>query len=224
LLLEKTRLGLNRQRTVPLETISQVVASPESRDLSREIAERSITLVRDDRLLVPFDSAQPPKLTALVMTDGLESNPLPYFQAELRRRFPKLTIIPVDSRTNPGQIPKLEESLQEAQVLLCATLVRTADSKGTVGLPAVLRQVMEKLVGSNKPIIWTAFGNPYLLTHFPQIPAYLATFSLGEVSQVAAVKALAGEIAIGGRLPVSIPGCATIGSGLNRSAKGPQKE
>jgi beta-N-acetylhexosaminidase len=79
---------------------------------------------------------------------------------------------------------------------------------------------MEKVVGTNKPVIWMAFGNPYLLTNFPQVHAYLAAFSIGDVSQIAAVKALTGEIVIDGRLPVSIPGCATVGSGLSRAARG----
>jgi len=54
--------------------------------------------------------------------------------------------------------------------------------------------------------------------------AYLATFSTVPPSETAAVKALWGEIAIGGRMPVSIPGLAAYGDGLRTAAvRAPQE-
>jgi len=63
-----------------------------------------------------------------------------------------------------------------------------------------------------------ALGNPYVLRSFPNVAAYLATFSNVPPSEVAAVKALVGEIAIRGRLPVSIPGQAKYGDGIQLPA------
>ena len=65
-----------------------------------------------------------------------------------------------------------------------------------------------------------ALGNPYLLRNFPNVTAYLATFSTVPPSEIAAVKALWGEIAIGGHLPVTIPGLANYGDGIGRSGGG----
>jgi beta-N-acetylhexosaminidase len=73
---------------------------------------------------------------------------------------------------------------------------------------------MEKLAGSGKTIVWVSFGNPYVLRLFPEVPAYMCTFSYSDVSQIAAARALTGEIAITGRMPVSIPGISRIGEGL----------
>jgi beta-N-acetylhexosaminidase len=47
----------------------------------------------------------------------------------------------------------------------------------------------------------------------------MCTFSNASVSEVAAVKALFGEIAIRGHLPVSIPNIAQRGAGIERSAQ-----
>jgi beta-N-acetylhexosaminidase len=69
-----------------------------------------------------------------------------------------------------------------------------------------------------KPVILIALGNPYLLRGFPDVAAYLATFSTVPPSETAAVKALFGEINIRGHLPVSIPGAAQYGEGLQVSA------
>jgi hypothetical protein len=52
---------------------------------------------------------------------------------------------------------------------------------------------------------------------FPAIQNYLCTFSNASVSETSAVKALFGEIAIRGRLPVSIPNFAQRGAGIDRA-------
>jgi hypothetical protein len=61
-------------------------------------------------------------------------------------------------------------------------------------------------------------GNPYLLRKFPDVKAYLTTYSTTSTSETALAKALFGEIAIGGRLPVSIPGLAKYGDGIQLPA------
>jgi beta-N-acetylhexosaminidase len=64
-----------------------------------------------------------------------------------------------------------------------------------------------------------AMGNPYLAADFPKIENYMCTFSNATVSEVGAVKALFGEIAIRGHLPVSIPNVAVRGAGIERPSQ-----
>jgi CubicO group peptidase (beta-lactamase class C family) len=73
---------------------------------------------------------------------------------------------------------------------------------------------MDRLAATGKPIVWVALGNPYVLRVKPEMPTYLCTFGYSDVSQIAAAKAISGEIPITGRLPISIPGCAKFGDGL----------
>ena len=63
-----------------------------------------------------------------------------------------------------------------------------------------------------------AMGNPYLGQDFPAVQNYLCTFSNAGVSEISAAKALFGEIAIRGHLPVSIPNIAQRGAGIERPA------
>ncbi len=60
-------------------------------------------------------------------------------------------------------------------------------------------------------------GNPYVAQDFPAIQNYLCTFSNASVSETSAVKALFGEMAIHGHLPVSIPNIAQRGAGIERA-------
>jgi beta-N-acetylhexosaminidase len=82
------------------------------------------------------------------------------------------------------------------------------DASGTL-LQAILDHAAQKTAV-------LAMGNPYLAQDFPAIQNYLCTFSNASVSEVSAVKALFGEIAIRGHLPVSIPNIAQRGAGIER--------
>jgi beta-N-acetylhexosaminidase len=91
-------------------------------------------------------------------------------------------------------------------------------SRGSVGLGGELPHAIEAIAATGKPVTLVALGSPYLLRSFPSVTAYLATFSSVPPSEIAAVKALWGEIPIRGRLPVSIPGMAAYGDGIHLGA------
>jgi beta-N-acetylhexosaminidase len=86
--------------------------------------------------------------------------------------------------------------------------------RGSVGLAGDLPHALEELSGKGKPLALIALGSPYLLRGFPNVTAYLATFSNVPVSETAAAKAILGEIPIRGHLPVTIPGLASYGDGI----------
>jgi len=81
---------------------------------------------------------------------------------------------------------------------------------------ALLQQLLDHAAAKTAVV---AMGNPYLASDFPKIENYLCTFSNATVSEVAAVKALFGEIPIHGHLPVTIPNVAQRGAGIERPAQ-----
>jgi beta-N-acetylhexosaminidase len=88
-----------------------------------------------------------------------------------------------------------------------------------VALQGSLNAFLKTLAAAQAPVALISFGNPYLLKDFPEISSYAATFSTASTSESAAAKAILGEIAITGKLPVSIPPLARIGEGLDVPAK-----
>jgi hypothetical protein len=53
----------------------------------------------------------------------------------------------------------------------------------------------------------------------PSLPSVLLTYDLYDRAERSAARALFGERAIGGKVPVLIPGVATIGDGLVRAPR-----
>ena len=77
------------------------------------------------------------------------------------------------------------------------------------------------LLAGGKPAIVACFGSPYVIERFPKAPTWLAAFSTADVAEVAMGRALFGEMPIGGRLPVSVPGAKpalAVGAGLKLAA------
>jgi beta-N-acetylhexosaminidase len=70
-------------------------------------------------------------------------------------------------------------------------------------------------------VLLVALGNPYLVRSFPDVAAYATTYSPTPTSETALAKALFGEIAITGHLPVTIPGVAKYGDGIQLPVASP---
>ena len=96
--------------------------------------------------------------------------------------------------------------------------VTTGAYRGNVALPGGLADFLTALSDGPRPVLLVSFGNPYLVRAFPKVSGYLAAFSTVPVSESAVAKALFGEIALTGRLPVSIPGVAKLGDGIQLPA------
>jgi len=80
-------------------------------------------------------------------------------------------------------------------------------------MAALLHGILQRAAARTAVV---AVGSPYLAQDFPEVQTYLCTFSNTPGSEVAAARALFGEIAVRGHLPVSIPNFAARGAGLEK--------
>jgi beta-N-acetylhexosaminidase len=232
----KSGLGLNKSRTVNLNTIATAVGKPENITFGQQVADSAITLVRDNGNVLPLKSNGTaatglPYMTreethnqvaAVLFSDDVRTDSGRAFGREFRARIPDARVIYVDPRIAAGMSDEVLKAVDEAQTVVAAVYViptagkignsmAMADATGTL-----LQQVLDHAAEKTAVV---AMGNPYLAGDFPKIENYMCTFSNATVSEVAAIKALFGEIAIRGHLPVSIPNIAQRGAGLERPAR-----
>ena len=209
----KEKVGLDRKRFVDLEGISNTVDDPEANAKAQEIASRAVTLVRNSGNLVPLSA--PDHTCFLVMPEGRYSTEGQAFAAEVRRRLPHAALTSADPSLSRPDVEDAVNRLQNCDTYTVAVFSSVTSGRGSIALSGELPRAMEMLQATGKPMVLIALGNPYLLRDFPNVAAYLATFSTVPPSEVAAVKALWGEEAISGHLPVTIPGAAKYGDGIN---------
>jgi beta-N-acetylhexosaminidase len=219
----KAALGLAKRRTVELGAVDQVVSAPQFEALAQQIADRSMTLVRDEQSRVPLalkaGTGAPRRLLHVTLTDEEDRNVMLPFLAELRRRAGAIENLSFDHRTRASELSALEARLAGADLVILSVAVRARSGKGSIALPETAAAALSRLLESGRPLVVVSFGSPYLLQAMPRVPAYLAAYSTFAVSQRAAARALAGEIEIAGRLPVTLPGLYPRGHGLARAKR-----
>jgi beta-N-acetylhexosaminidase len=213
----KEKVGLDRKRFVDLEAITDIVDSPESNEKAQEIADHAITLVRNGGNLIPL--AAPEKTCYIAMAESRTTSEGQSFTQEVHRRAPRAQVATWDPTLSREQLDEAAAKLTECDSYAVAAFASVGAYRGTVGmLGGELPHALEVLMATGKPVALIALGNPYVLRNFPNVTAYLAAYSTVAPSEVAAVRAIFGEIKIGGRLPVTIPGQAQYGDGIQLPA------
>jgi beta-N-acetylhexosaminidase len=205
--------------------VSKAIARPENLAIAQHIADSSITLLADANRLVPLAKSASEGLVAVVFTDSAShSEGVRVFARQLRLRSPGATILYVDEANASFIAPQLMAAVASAKtVIALAEAVPSArrttptQAGGSVSLDVDEAQLLENIVkAAPAKSIVVAFGNPYVGSQLPDVGSYLCTYSNTPASAIGLTKALFGEIPIHGRTPVSIPGVATRGAGLDR--------
>jgi beta-N-acetylhexosaminidase len=215
----KAALGLHLKKTVDLDDVDRVVNKPRFNEIAQQIADHSITLVRDDAKLLPLKFAngiQQARIFNLTFTDEEDRAITKIFVEELRQRVGTVESATVDPRANDAEINQVLARLDSAKAdaVIYSVAVRARSGKGSVALPAAGRRLADELIQRRLPLVVISFGNPYLLLAMPGSPSYLLAYSPFPVSQRAAAKTVLGEIEINGTLPISLPGLYPRGHGL----------
>jgi beta-N-acetylhexosaminidase len=220
ILTAKKRVGLFKTRLVDLDQIPDNLDLPRFDDLAQATADKSVTLVKDEKHLFPIPNAD--DACVVVLSEGQFSRRGETLINEVHSRAPKMKAFVANSAMTDAEFIALAGDLGGCQQIYVAAFVTVAAYRGSVGLEGGLPAFMTKLVHGSSPVALISLGSPYLLRDYPDVQAYAATFSTSSTSEIAATKAIFGEIPISGKLPVSIPGFAKVGDGLSVPVKAKQ--
>ena len=217
----KARLGLSRKRTVDLHAIGDALDSPEDDDVAQKVADHAITLVKDEKDMLPMRNSETAVL--VVLTEGRSGQQGRRLIDEVHKRSPKMQTILADASMSKEDLDQAAQSISGASSIVIAAFVSVASYKGNVALGGEYPNFVNGLLTGQIPVTLAGLGNPYLVRSFPGAKAYITTYSTTPTSEVALAKALFGEIPITGHLPVTIPGVAKYGDGIQLPASNPKK-
>jgi beta-N-acetylhexosaminidase len=194
--------------------------------VAQGIADKSVTLVRNEGNMLPLKAGSSAAATTAIFAlgEGRTSIEGLAMAAELRRitgaNGGTKGVTVLDSSMSEAEVMAAVGKAGDATQYVVAAFASVAAYRGTNALAGNFPQFLQGLIATKKPVALIAMGNPYLLRSFPEVAVYMATYSTVPPSEVAAAKALFGEIPITGKLPVSIPGFAQYGDGIQVAAVG----
>jgi len=240
LLKAKASLGLQKGRLVNLDTLSETVGKPENMASGQQIADDAITLVRDNGKLLPLkrsgtNAAGLPyqrmedarnRLVVVIFSEDMRTEAGRTLERQVRSRVPDVNVLYVDSRIAAAVSDEVLKAVGQADAVVAAMYVVPTAGRAmqgpnglvnTIGVSDANGMLLQRLLDrAAAKTVMLAMGNPYLAQDFPAVQNYLCAFSNAAVSEVSTVKALFGEIAIRGKLPVTIPNIAQRGAGIER--------
>lgn len=180
-----------------------VVGCAEHQALARELASRSITLVRDPSRLLPVDwssvgrvLAVMPRPTDLTPADT-SSTVAPALAAALRRYHRGVDEVVVEPEPDAASIAAVRSRAETADLAVI----------GTIDGHRLRSQLdlVEAVVATGTPTMAVAMRGPWDVASYPPTATALASYSVlpGSLDALAAV--LTGDAQATGRLPVAVP-------------------
>jgi beta-N-acetylhexosaminidase len=213
----KQRLGLFERRTVPLERITATVGSAANWETAREVAARSIVLLKDSLGTLGWLRQAPRAIALVTFAEEQNLTAGATLAAELRTAGYAVSAFRLWPASGTASFDSVRTLVATGDAVpVFAIAVRPTPWRGTVGMPDGLAALVRE-TARLRPTILLSLGSPYLITQAPEVAAFLIGWSANPAAEWAAARALGGS-AIGGRLPIQVPPAYPRGAGLSRPA------
>ncbi len=218
--LERRRVAASAERIAEIRRRAgrerpdlDVVGCADHRALARELAERSITLVRDEEGLLPIRLEPDASLLAVMprphdRTPADTSGTLaPGLAEALRARHGRLHEVVTAPDPGAEEIAHVRDRSAGADLVVVGTIDAWSE-------PAQVALV-ESVLSTGTPCVTVALRTPFDLASYAASRTHVCTYGLLRPSLDALADALFGEIPSRGVLPVAIPGLYERGHGLS---------
>ena len=211
----KQKVGLNIDRFVSLNNMLMSLGQDKNRDTSERIAAESITYLKDDNDLLPLKVNSRDTLYIIDIYDEEHKHSLSSVTSEIIRSGIPIKAFQVDESDSKMVLNAISNNIPENSMILINAFVSPKAWKDRIFLPNDETEFVRNVVSRSTKVILASLGTPYLLQEFPQVSTYLCAYKGTYLMQIALANALLGKERISGRLPVSIPGLAVRGSGMD---------
>lgn len=212
----KARLGLHRGRGLPADGDRMAAAFDADRTLAlaRELAEKSVTLLRDFRGQYPLRLAGGDKVVIFELPDENTDIAAMAVAGEKSQTEPRRNAICEELKARGidamvvADKGACERALPGAAALIYLLPSAPQAGRGSIRLSLhAHRSIDWKRVQAGFPAYFVSLGSPYVLREISGAPNFACLYCGEPEAQRAYVKALLGERSFLGRCPVSIPDC-----------------
>lgn len=210
----KSAVGLFDNRITNIDAMDRIISGPESLALTNEVAAKAITLVRNDANALPLDRSK--KIVVLGLSNGFDGpDTMAPFVSALRSSGLRSSSFYLQENSLTEQAQAARTAASEADIVIVGLYGRVrSGAKNSVGVPENGATILRELLANGKQVVGVSFGNPYVLSSFPEMKTYVVAYGDMSSLQRAAARSLLGLQPITGRLPISLPGSYPRGTGI----------
>lgn len=199
----KQKRGVLKTEPIDTASVKAKLGTPASKDVARQIARNSVTLLRNDANKAPLNAA---KGTRVLVAGSSWANPELLPEPLKAAGFTVVFTQDPDAKENPSDS---EISAWVRQAANVDTVIFASYAPGAQQFKAI-----DALVATGKQVIVINTSLPYPLARYrsgasaPQVVAEV--YANNSVALAAAVDVLSGQASALGKLPVSVPGASGV--------------
>lgn len=181
--------------TDPVDTaaIDDLVGTDENRAVADEIADRSLTLLRNDS--VGDGDALPLPAQSRVLIAGSEDAVPDLLEAELTDKVDQTQLVSASSEPTDAEIAEAVEAAESADHALLTVTGQGNEAEA---------KLVSEVAATGTPVTVISVGLPYELASHSDAKALIAAYGKGKVTMAALGRMLTGLAPVG-KLPVDIP-------------------
>ena len=220
LLTLKAKLKLNSIRLVDENMVNALVGTPAHLAIAQEVADRSMTLLRNDGIL-PV-AAGVLAHTVNINVEKTDGDPSPsQLAGKLTATFPGMASYTLTPNMDPAQYERIMPAVAAADLVIISMFVqRDRAGSATPVRPADLAFLQRVVAAKPHAVLVMSFGNPHLVRTLPAAPAFITGY--GErgwygnqpVYFDSFIKLLKGDLKPTAKLPIDAGPGFPIGTGL----------
>lgn len=182
----------------------EVVGCAAHQTLAQTVAERSITLVRNEAGLLPLRLDSSARI-AVIMPQPKDLTPAdtssyitPTLAAAVRDYHPNVDEFITDHPPSDEDMAALQGKILEYDLIIVGTLSASLDQQQA--------RLVQMVLSGGVPVVTVALRTPYDLTVYPEAQTHVCTYSILPAAMKALAAALWGKIGFEGQLPVKLKG------------------
>ncbi len=204
----KKWLNLDQEKFVDIEKAKKEINKKSHFRLAQDIAEKSITLVKDEQALIPLNPYEYSNVFLITISDSKSDKvieePL-LFEKSIKEKFSYTKSYRVNFNSKQKDYRGIVDNAKKADLIILSIYANVKSFTGNIDLHEEQFEFINQLLQLDKPTIATSFGNPFVLSEVPDIPTYLTTYGNVPLSQSSTVNIILGDTPITGKLPVDLP-------------------
>ena len=168
------------------------------------IAEKSITIVKNENNRLPLKLQKINHLTHIIMsTDEGAPDMLKSYLWDVNNTHPNVDEIYITQPISKLRTDEIVSLVKKSDQTLVTLLVRIRMDKGISTIDSTHAELLNQLDKENIPFVVFSFGSPYLPA-YEYLDAYACVYGYGKVSQRAAANVLWGRKKATGKLPIDL--------------------
>jgi beta-N-acetylhexosaminidase len=212
----KAWAGLDRYRPIVLKNLVADLNPTLSATLNQALADKTITVLRNERNLLPLQAADKRKFATLQIGKPVAGAAQPSDFQQAFNAQGSFTHFQLDEKSDAAAIERVRQALKKFDVVVVAVDGMSIRPAKNYGIAPANQALVKEFANSSKAVV-VVFGNAYTLAKYENLDkagAVVLTYQEGREQQKAAAKLVLGAIGAQGKLPVTVNRTFGYGQGL----------